>query len=182
MSDETRNESCERPYPISVHLSVESVKKSIKFYRDKLGFTLRQCYPDEKRPVWASLVLGGQSVMVGACPTPEMAKEMGASKDEVQRCKKELKAFEKHPHGVGVAVYLEVADVDALHRSCKKKRLPLVTPLESHFYGLRDFTLEDPDGYRLVFYTSVATPQPATDAAPEPPVAAASPAPGLMTS
>lgn len=154
----THPENCAMPeqYPISVYFAVDDVKKSIKFYREKLGFELRNCWPSEKKPVWASLVLGGQVVMLGAIPTSEMAKETGASKEVAERWKKDRKAFSKHPHGVGVTVYVLVPEVDAYFKACRKKRVTVVASLETHFYGLRDFMIEDPDGYRLVFYSSVA--------------------------
>ncbi len=142
-------------YPNAVHLTVASAKRSIKFYRDKLGFTLCHCYPDTKQPVWASLVLDRQNVMVGELVSPEAGKEMGMSKDERNWLKKESKAFAKHEHGVGVAVYLHVADVDRYCRALKKRRVPAVVPLKTQFYGIRDFTVEDPDGYRLVFYMPI---------------------------
>jgi uncharacterized glyoxalase superfamily protein PhnB len=148
---------CDQPnqFPNSVHLAVESVKKSIKFYREKLGFELRNCFPDEKKPVWASLVLGGQVVMVGAAPSPEVMKKFGASKDEIDLAKKDGKAFAKRPHGVGVHVYLLVPDVDALAKSLKKKKATIVMPPKTQFYGIRELMIEDLDGYRLVLYTPV---------------------------
>lgn len=140
-------------YPNAVHLTVSDVKKSIKFYSEKLGFTLKECYPNPKKPLWASMILDKQVVMFGAVMTPEGAKEMGATKDELALLKKDTKAFNKGSPGVGVAIYICVGDVDAHYKFAKKKRAEMVTPLKTQFYGIRDYTLQDPDGYRLVMYT-----------------------------
>lgn len=140
-------------YPNAVHLTVSDVKKSIKFYSEKLGFTLKECYPDAKKPMWASMVLDKQVVMFGAQMTPDGAKEMGATKDEIALTKRDLKAFNKGPLGVGVAIYVCVADVDAHYKFARKKRAEMVTAPKTQFYGIRDYTVQDPDGYRMVMYT-----------------------------
>ncbi len=159
-------------YPNAVHLTVSDVKKSIKFYTEKLGFTLKECYPDPKKPLWASLVLDKQVVMLGALMTAEGAKEMGCSKEELALLKSDTKAFNKGAHGVGVAIYICVSDVDAHHKIAKKKRVEMVTGLKTQFYGIRDYTAQDPDGYRLVMYTPTVqacdTPTDASCATTEP--------------
>jgi uncharacterized glyoxalase superfamily protein PhnB len=153
-------------YPNSVHLTVSDVKKSIKFYTEKLGFELKEVYPSPKKPEWASMMLDQQIVMLGAVCTPDAAKEAGASKDEIDLVKKDAKAFAKGNHGVGVAIYICVDDVDRHYKHAKKKRADIVTKPKTQFYGIRDFALADPDGYRLVMYRRVAQEMPMPAAAP----------------
>jgi uncharacterized glyoxalase superfamily protein PhnB len=150
--------------PNSVHLTVADPKRSIRFYVEKLGFELRECWPDAKKPMWASLALDGQVVMLGAPPDAAKLAEMGATKAEVRHARKTAKAFKKHRHGVGVALYLAVPDVDAHHRAVRKKRVEVLLEPKTWFYGIRDFTLADPDGYQLVFFM----PAPAAELAPAP--------------
>jgi uncharacterized glyoxalase superfamily protein PhnB len=152
-------------HPNSVHLTVADPKRSIRFYVEKLGFQLRECWPDAKKPVWASLALDGQVVMLGAPPDPEQLGEMGASKVEVRHAKKAAKAFRRHRHGVGVALYLSVPDVDAHHRSVRRKRVEVLLAPKTWFYGIRDYTLADPDGYHLVFFMP-ATPETPSEVVP----------------
>ncbi len=156
------------PYPNSVHLTVADIKKSIKFFTDKLGFKLTGTHPNEKKPIWASLTLDNQSVMLGTTLAPEAAKAMGMSKEEIDMCKKESKAFAKGPHGVGAVFYFCVPDVDAHHKVAKKKKAEVLFAPKTQFYGLREYLLQDLDGYRFIFYTRIAqqAPPPATTGRP----------------
>lgn len=142
-------------FPNAPYLTVADPKRSIRFYR-QLGFALQNCWPDAKRPQYASLVLERQVVMVGSSPSEKDGKAMGASKAELRRIRKDHKAFKKHRHGVGVQLYLRVPDADAHHRGAARKKLAVLRAPTTHFYGIRDYVVGDPDGYQLVFFTPVA--------------------------
>lgn len=143
-------------HPNAVYLTVEDPLRSIRFYTQKLGFTLGNCWPDAKKPLYASLVLDRQVVMVGASLSEEEGKEMGVSKTELRRIKKDHKAFKKHRCGVGVQIYLCVPDADAHQRAAARKKVTALRGPTTHFYGIRDWVASDPDGYHLVFFTTVA--------------------------
>ncbi len=142
-------------FPNAPYLTVADPKRSIRFYR-RLGFTLGSCWPDAKQPQYASLVLARQVVMIGSSPSEKDGKAMGASKAELRRIKKDRKAFKKHRHGVGVQLYLRVADTDAHHRRALRKEIEVLRGPTTHFYGIRDHVVADPDGYQLVFFSTVA--------------------------
>jgi catechol 2,3-dioxygenase-like lactoylglutathione lyase family enzyme len=63
-------------YPMSVILTVRDAAKSVAWYRDVLGFKLEQSWPDETKPMWANLVLDGQSVMLGQMMDPASSGDM----------------------------------------------------------------------------------------------------------
>ena len=67
--------------------------------------------------------------------------------------------------GVGVACYLQVANVDAFARRLKKRRVKALLPPKTQFHGIRELQVVDLDGYRLVFYTPVAAGELPFDAA-----------------
>ena len=48
-------------------------------------------------------------------------------------------------------VRVMVADVDSVWADCKNKQLPIIAPIADRSYGLRDFTLADPDGFGVRF-------------------------------
>ncbi len=47
-------------------------------------------------------------------------------------------------------MFIEVAGVDALHDRLKPL-VKIVMPIETKFYGMREFAIEDPDGYVITF-------------------------------
>lgn len=138
-------------HPNAPYLTVADPKRSIRFYA-QLGFALGNCWPDAKKPQYASLVLDRQVVMLGASLSEKAGKEMGVAKAELRRMKKDHKAFKKHRHGVGVQLYLCVPDADAHHRSALRRKVKVRRPPTTHFYGIRDYVVADPDGYQLVFF------------------------------
>lgn len=141
--------------PLMVMLTVKDMRKTIAFYRDILGFSVAESFPDTDPPVWANLALGEQSVMVGAAMSPDAGGcgEMEpAQKAYYQSCYDD---YTKNKPGAGVIVYLHVDDVDAYHDEVVTKGLKGVGKPTSQFYGIRDFWAQDPDGFRLVFYKAI---------------------------
>ena len=144
------------PYPNSVGLTVKDMKATLAFYRDKLGFKLRECWPDEKNPMWMSLELDKQTLMFGASMSSAQCADM--MKDNQAAAKfhgKIADAYAKNAHGVGVNIYVTVPDVDAYSKQIEKRGAKPELPPTSQFYGLRDIVLTDPDGYVLTFYTPI---------------------------
>lgn len=142
-----------KPHPNSLHLTVASVPRAVQFYVDKLGFRLAECYPDAQKPVWASLQLGSQALMLGELPSLAEARQWGMTAEEIELLKQDARSFARGTTGVGAAYFLRVPNVDSLARRLKKKRVRLLTAPKTQFYGLRELQLADLDGYRLVFYT-----------------------------
>jgi len=143
--------------PMTVHFRCRDPKASIAYYRDMLGFTLKEVWPDEDNPMWASLRLNGQSVMLGGSIQLEQIDEYCAD-DPMARDWWKTQAAEDqgNARGVGIVTYVMVDDVDAYHATITKNGAKPKTGIKTQFYGLRDFGIQDPDGYRLLFYTPVA--------------------------
>ncbi len=143
-------------HPMSVGFTASNLKASLAFYRDKLGFKLKECWPDENAPMWANVLLDGQSVMFGqAMPAADMEKMCGADPAAAKFWSARSAEFAKNVHGAGVNLYLMVPDVDAFAAQVKRAGVALALEPKSQFYGLRDFVVVDPDGYTLTFYTPV---------------------------
>lgn len=51
----------------------------------------------------------------------------------------------------GVRIFFWVKDVDALHAEVTGRGAPVLVPIASRPYGIRDFSIEDPNGVVLVF-------------------------------
>ena len=123
--------------------------------------------------MWANLVMNGQSVMVGDSPELEKLDAMCQGNPEaLAHLTRTTTAFQSHPAGVGVQVYVEVEDVDAYHKLLIERGVKPDTSPTSQFYGIRDIGVRDADGYNLVFFTAISLTtcqscgMPLTEAAP----------------
>jgi uncharacterized glyoxalase superfamily protein PhnB len=152
-------------HPNAIHLTVASASRAATFYVDKLGFKLAGQWPEHGKPVFAKCMLDGQVVMLGELPSLQEAKQMGLGQDEIEVVKQDARLIARGAVGVGVACYLQVADVDRFAAKMKKRRVKLLLPPKTQFYGARECSLLDPDGYRLVFYAVAAPPGAAGTAA-----------------
>mgnify|MGYP003693682373 CR=1 FL=1 len=142
-------------YPNCVMLTSRDIKKTVAFFRDTLGFELKEAWPDKENPMWANFVTDRQSVMIGGVCAPEKAKEFGCSDAEVAVATKHYEAFQKNAAGVGVYLYIAVPDVDAFHKKVLAKGGKPLTEPKSQLYGLRDFQIQDPTGYTFNFYSPI---------------------------
>jgi uncharacterized glyoxalase superfamily protein PhnB len=142
--------------PLSVMLTVKDMAKSIAFYRDVCGFELKEKWPDTDAPMWANLMLGEQSVMIGPAMNPDGDHGCGEMDATTKAFWSSAYAdWQKNKPGVGVCIYLAVDAVDAHHDRVVTKGVNAGKPT-SQFYGIRDYWVEDPNGYRLQFYTPIA--------------------------
>lgn len=117
---------------ISPTLAVRNVKETVKFYRNTLGFEMGMTFPDISNPGYADLSKDGVVLMF----IP--AKNIGIGGDEKL--------------GVGVNLYIQIdGDIDEYYQELKKKGVNIVVAIKDEPYGIRDFTIEDIDGYKLTF-------------------------------
>lgn len=142
--------------PLSVILTCRDAAKSIAFFREKLGFQLEACWPDEKQPMWANLMMGSQSVMLGqSMPADSAGQFCGGDAAAEKRFRQMAEDLARNKSGVGVGIYVQVPDVDAYHAQLVKKGVTPTTAPKSQFYGIREFTLHDPDGFQFMFYSPI---------------------------
>jgi uncharacterized glyoxalase superfamily protein PhnB len=141
-------------FPNSIMLTTPDMQASIAFYRDICGFTVEESWPEGDSPMWANLNLDGQSVMIGSPMDP--AQVEGMCKDEPKERDWHLEIANEFPAnkaGVGAYFYLMVDDVDAFHAEVLARGGQPATDPKTQFYGLRVFGIQDPSGYRLLFYS-----------------------------
>ncbi len=145
-----------QPFPIMLGLTVASMKKSLEFYVKRLGFTIKESWPNETDAKWASLVLAKQNIMLGEAMEPEACAEMHVM-DEKARAfwTEQAKRFAGEAKGVGVNCYLHVPDIDGYAIELRERGIEPKLPPTSQFYGIRDLVVTDPDGYLLTFYTPI---------------------------
>jgi len=117
---------------ISPLLAVRDMKETIEFYKDFLGFQVGMCFPDANNPEYADLSKDGMVLMF----VP--AKDHGISPGE--------------KFGIGVYLYMHIdGDIDEYYQELKKKGVKIAVDIKDEPYGVRDFTVEDVNGYKLTF-------------------------------
>jgi uncharacterized glyoxalase superfamily protein PhnB len=117
---------------LSPTMAVRDMVSTIEFYRDQLGFKLGMAFPDVGTPEYADLSKDGMVLMF--VPT----RNCGIDDSEKL--------------GVGVSFYMQIdGDIDKYYKELKKKGIKIVIDIKDEPFGIRDFSVADPDGYLLTF-------------------------------
>jgi uncharacterized glyoxalase superfamily protein PhnB len=117
---------------LSPLLAVRNMKETIEFYTKSLGFKMGMAFPDANNPEYVDLSKDGMVLMF----IP--AKDHGINPEEKL--------------GIGVYLYMHIdGDIDEYYEELKKKGVKIVIDIKDEPYGVRDFTVEDIDGYKLAF-------------------------------
>ena len=117
---------------ISPTLAVRNMKLTIEFYEKHLGFKMGMTFPNADNPEYADLSKG--SVVLMFIP----AENIGISNEERM--------------GIGVNLYIQIdGDIDEYYNELKNKGVNIIVDIKDEPYGIRDFTVEDINGYKLTF-------------------------------
>lgn len=119
---------------LTPNLLVVNVERSLAFYEGVLGFERGFTVPEQSPFVFASVTAGPVEIFF----------------NDAAGAIKEYPGFGGTPIGATGTMYIEVEGVDALHDRLKAT-VPIVMPLVTQFYGMREFAIEDPDGYVITF-------------------------------
>ncbi len=128
---------------ITVELFVPDVEASVRFCTEKLGFDLirleREMVSGREQATFA-IVGVGDAVMMLAHGSLYVRGGEGRTT----------------PRGVGIDTRIVVDDVDAMYRRATNNGVTIVHDIGDRPYGLRDFIIRDPDGFRLRFAAPVS--------------------------
>ena len=125
---------------VTPNLIVADIDRSLRFYRDVLGFSIVTTVPEAAPFVFVWLQRDGISVFLNA--------REGVGED--------LPELAARPLGGTNTLFMVLeadsieAGVDALFAEVSGKAT-VVMPLKTQFYGMREFGIEDPDGYVILF-------------------------------
>jgi uncharacterized glyoxalase superfamily protein PhnB len=127
---------------VTPNLIVADIDLSTAFYRDVLQFSVVTTVPDTAPFVFVWLQRGGVNVFLNTAEgthLPELTRPIGGTATMFMTVEAESAA-------VGV---------DALFEQIKSQAR-VVMPLVTQFYGMREFGIEDPDGYIIFFAQRIA--------------------------
>jgi catechol 2,3-dioxygenase-like lactoylglutathione lyase family enzyme len=107
-------------------LAVPNLQRSAAFFRDVLGFEIREIGD----PGWRLYVRDGCRIMAGECPDAIPPAQLG-----------------DHSY----FGYLVVDDVDSLHARVSAAGAEIVKALATQAWGMREFGVRTVDGHRMMF-------------------------------
>ena len=129
---------------VTPNLVVSSVARSLAFYRDVLGFSVTATVPDAPPLAFAWMQRDGVSVFLNSVESVEEHADLAS-------------------RAIGGTATLFIAveaddvasGIDALFASLAP-RVRVIMGLKDQFYGMREFGIEDPDGYVIFFAQRIA--------------------------
>jgi len=111
---------------------VDEIVPTVEYYRDVLGFEVDFVYGDP--PTYGSVSRGGAVLQFTLSDPP-------GRRNSVLRA----------GPGNGVDAYFVVRDVDELHEELRSRGALVRQSPATHYYGMREFKIEDCNGYLMVF-------------------------------
>lgn len=115
-------------------LMVENVNDTVKYYHDLFGLKLVNSVPETGRFNWAEVGLGEISLMF-------------QSRESFSRF---IPLMKDADTGGTFNMFFQVADVEVIYKRVKGKAV-IVHDLVKTFYGSKEFTMQDLNGYHLSF-------------------------------
>jgi catechol 2,3-dioxygenase-like lactoylglutathione lyase family enzyme len=121
---------------VTPNLIVDDIDRSLRFYEQVLGFARGLHVPDAPPFVFASVTGGAVEIFLN---------------DRAAVAKEHPDQAERMTPSAGNQMFIEMpSGIDDLWASVKD-RAPIVMPILTQWYGMREFAIGDPDGYVIVF-------------------------------
>ena len=123
---------------LTPNLMVEDVNETVTFYQDVLGFALLASVPEEGQFNWAMMQHDAVEIMF----------QSRASLTE------DVPLFKDKAIGGSLTLYIDVEDIKGLYGQVQN-RVAILHEMSTTFYGTREFTIQDCNGYVLTFAQAV---------------------------
>ena len=135
---------------ITPNLIVRDIAKSTAFYRDVLGFGIKQTVPDLSRRSPEAEADSAPFVFVwlDRDGVPVFLNDLAAAAHDYPDAA-------NLPQGGTAALFFVITGVDAYHAAVAPMA-NVVMPLKTQFYGMREFAVTDPDGHIITFAERVS--------------------------
>lgn len=126
-------------FQIVPQLTVAFMERAIRFYTERLGFTVTLLDPPDA-PVFAALEREEASLFLVS----------EASREEPYQ----LEDLAQNKRGVGVRLYMEVDDAREVYDALKAADVPILRDISyNEREDYTEFSLQDPDGYEIGIYS-----------------------------
>jgi hypothetical protein len=123
---------------VALHM-ITDMTRSLAFWIDGLGFTLKNTWMPDGKIRWCWLERGTGAVMLQEMSAAQAAKIAGQT------------------FGLGVQMYFQSADAIALYREFRSRGIEVSEPQVGN--GNWEIFLRDPDGYKVAFCSPTDVPE-----------------------
>lgn len=125
---------------LTPNLVVPNVEASLNFYRNVLGFQPGFTVPEQPPYVFGSVTSGDVEIFFN---------DRKAVSDEYP-------ALGARPIGGSLTLFIEIEGIEDLFKNVQQHGVKITMPLKDQFYGMREFNMEDPDGWIITFAQRIA--------------------------
>ena len=119
---------------MSPNLMVHDVNKTIEYYKNLFDFQLIMSVPEKGQFEWAMMKNGNVTIMF----------------QEKESLSKELTSLQNKPLDATMNLYFQTNNIEGLYEKVKKTE-KIAIELGTTFYGSKEFTMKDLNGYFLTF-------------------------------
>ena len=123
---------------LSPNVIVDDVNKAVEYYTSILGFHLVASVPDKATFNWAMVIRDGVTVMF------QLLKSL----------QEDMPSLSIQAKGSIGTFFIRMKGVDAFYQLIKGKA-HIASELRTTFYGMKEFTIKDLNGYFLTFAEEV---------------------------
>ena len=120
---------------LTPNLVVRDVAACMEYYCRVFGFQRGQTVPEQAPYVFGIVTHGNVEIFFNdhkavAAERPDLAKR---------------------PIGGALTLYIEVEGIEELLKTAQQQGAKITMPLKEQFYGMKEFGMEDPEGWEITF-------------------------------
>ena len=120
---------------LTPNLIVRDVAASMDYYCRVLGFQRGQTVPEHAPYVFGIVTHGNVEIFFND------QKGVAAERADLA----------KRPIGGALTLYIEVEGIEELLKTAQRHGVKITMPMKEQFYGMKEFGLEDPEGWEITF-------------------------------
>jgi len=125
---------------LTPNLVVRDVAASMEFYCGVLGFERGQTVPERAPFVFGIVTQGAAEIFF----------------NDQKAVAADHPALGQRPVGGALTLYIEVQDIEELFRNVQQRGVKITMPMKEQFYGMKEFGMEDPEGWEITFAERMA--------------------------
>jgi uncharacterized glyoxalase superfamily protein PhnB len=125
---------------LTPNLVVRDVAASMEFYCGVLGFERGQTVPEQAPYVFGIVTQGAVEIFF----------------NDQKAVAADHPALGQRPVGGALTLYIEVQEIEELFRNVQQRGVKITMPMKEQFYGMKEFGMEDPEGWEITFAERMA--------------------------